>query len=255
MVGVPETGADGVNMRMVQLAFLVIAIALGIRPASAQIAATDSAYLVATTQALLDAITAGDSGLWARQLAPDWFLADEEGHVIAREQFLTGLHPLPDGQQGKLTLTRWHLTGAPNTLVMSYDADEEHHYYGQLLLTRFHITDTYIRSGERWWQLASQVTALPRAITGGPLSPPLAQEYAGVYTLTPDIRMTVAATDSGLTVVRPGGPSQRLYALDDRLFIRHGVRGFWVFERDAAGRVARLVNWRDNNPVVWRREP
>jgi len=43
--------------------------------------------------------------------------------------------------------------------------------------------------------------------------------------------------------------------LDDRLFIRHGVRGFWVFERDPAGAVTRLVNWRDNNAVVWHREP
>jgi hypothetical protein len=38
-------------------------------------------------------------------------------------------------------------------------------------------------------------------------------------------------------------------ALDDRSFIRHRVRGFWVFERDSAG----AVNWRDNNAVVWRR--
>jgi hypothetical protein len=66
--------------------------------------------------------------------------------------------------------------------------------------------------------------------------------------------MAIAAGDSGLTIERQGRPAQRLYALDDRLFIRHGVRGFWVFERDSTGTVTELVNWRDNNPVVWRRQ-
>jgi hypothetical protein len=54
-------------------------------------------------------------------------------------------------------------------------------------------------------------------------------------------------TDSGLVLVRAGREPQALYALDDRLFIRHGVRGFWVFERDSTGAVKDLVNWRDNN--------
>jgi hypothetical protein len=55
-------------------------------------------------------------------------------------------------------------------------------------------------------------------------------------------------------MTRQGGSSKRLHALDDRLFVRHGVRGFWLFERDSTGRVTRLVIWRDNNPVAWRRE-
>ena len=59
----------------------------------------------------------------------------------------------------------------------------------------------------------------------------------------------------GLRMARASRPAERLYALDDRTFIRHGVRGFWLFERDAAGRVARLVNWRDNNAVVWNPAP
>jgi hypothetical protein len=230
-------------------------LALGSRPAVAQLPARDSAYLVTTTQALLDAITAGDSAVWAHHLAPTWVLADEEGQIITRNTFLAGLHPLPAGQEGKLTLSRRHVTGGPAVAVISYDADEEHHYYGHLLLTRFHATDTWVRSGERWLQLASQVTALPRPIAGVPVSARLATEYAGTYTLRPGLSLTVAITDSGLVLARPGRPAQRLHALDDRLFIRHGVRGFWVFERDSSGVVTELVNWRDNNPVVWRRRP
>ena len=220
---------------------------------AAQVAPKDSIYLVATTQALLDAVTAGDSAVWAPHLAPTWFLTDEEGQHMTRVAFLAGFRPLPPGQQGRLRLTNWHLTGGSDVAVMSYDADEEHDFYGQQLKTRFHVTDTYVRRKERWLQLASQVTALPTPIAGKPVDPAAAREYSGTYLLTPDIRLTVTAGDSGLVLEFAGRPPQRLFALEDRIFIRHGVRGFWVFERDPAGAVTELVNWRDNNAVVWRR--
>jgi hypothetical protein len=81
----------------------------------------------------------------------------------------------------------------------------------------------------------------------------LLDEYAGTYTLTADLRLTVEGDSAGLRLIRVSRPPERLYALDDRIFIRHGVRGFWLFERDSAGAVSRLVNWRDNNPVTWQR--
>ena len=65
--------------------------------------------------------------------------------------------------------------------------------------------------------------------------------------------MRLIVDDSGLVMSREGRPSDRLHALDGRIFIRHGMRGFWLFERDTSGAVVRLVNWRDNEPVVWRR--
>jgi hypothetical protein len=133
-------------------------LAAGTRPAVAQLAARDSAYLATTTQALLDAITAGDSTVWARHLAPAWVLADEEGRLITRSTFLAGLHPLPPGQQGKLTLTRRHLTGGPAVAVISYDADEEHHYYGHVLPPRrtwvLGVRARHVRRGHDIGQLA-----------------------------------------------------------------------------------------------------
>jgi hypothetical protein len=224
-------------------------------PAAAQVPATDSIWLVATTQSLLDAVTSGDTSVWASHLAPNWLQATEEGNLVDRTEFLAGLRGLPPGQRGKLTLTRRRLTGDSAVAVLSYDADEWHDFYGQELRTVFHVTDTWIRSGGRWRQLASQVTALPHPIAGVPVPSRLAREYTGRYALTPDIRLSITAGDSGLVMTRQGGSNQRLYALDDRLFVRHGVRGFWLFERDSTGRVTRLVYWRDNNPVIWRREP
>ena len=245
--------------RLVNLGSTTIALAIGLcvapspNPAAAQVTPRDSAFLVTTTQALLDAVTAGDTAVWSRLLAPDWIQADEEGQLFTRSSFLPTLHPLPAGQHGQIVLARWKLTGDARVAVISYDADETHNFYGQLLSTRFHITDTYVRRQGRWWQLGSQVTALPTAIAGIAIAPALAREYAGSYELTPEIHLDVAVRDSGLALERVGRPPERLYALEPRLFIRHGVRGFWVFERDSTGLVTGLVNWRDNNPVTWRR--
>jgi hypothetical protein len=204
---------------------------------------------------MLDAVTSGDTTVWARYLAPEWLEADEEGHYISRADLLAGLHPLPPGQHGTLILDRWRFSGSGTTIVFSYDADEVHDYYGQPLVTTFHSTDTWVRRNGGWWQIATQQTALPRVIAGEPVAREEVMADTGTYLLTPTIRMQVVADDSGFTVGRPGGTPTRLYQLAPGIFVKHGVRGFWVFERDASGRVARLANWRDNNRVAFERQP
>jgi hypothetical protein len=228
------------------------ALAAGPATLHAQVATSDSAFFVSTTQRLLNAITSGDSTVWSPHLAPAWFLTTEEGDHLTRADFLASLRGLPTGQQGKLTLNNVHLVGNAAAAVVSYDADEEHNYYGQVLLTRFHSTDTWVRQAGRWQEIASQTTALPRQIDGKPLPDSLAKDYAGTYRITPELVMTVVVSDSGISMLRDK-QIRRLYALDDHVFIRHGIRGFWVFERDASGKVKQAVNWRDNNPVVWTR--
>jgi hypothetical protein len=221
--------------------------------ARAQVPPADSAALVAVTRTLLDAITAGDSAVWAPRLAPAWFMTDEEGRQLTRAEFLAELHPLPAGQHGMLRLAEWHLAGTPDVAVLSYDIDEDHDFYGQRLHTRFHETDTWVHSAAGWRALASQVIALPTPVDGRSIDSRTLHDYLGTYVLTPEISLVIQADSAGLRLVRGQAPGERLYALDERIFIRHGVRGFWVFERDTAGAVTRLVNWRDNNAVVWRR--
>lgn len=231
----------------------LIALAAAAPGARGQVSPADSAALVRITQDLLDAITAGDSTVWAAQLAPGFFLTDEEGQHLPRAKFLRALHPLPAGQSGSLSLGARHLTGDGRAAVLSYDIAEWHNYYGQELRTRFHATDTWVRGAGGWRLLASQITALPTPVPGRPLPRGVADGYTGTYALTDAITLEIAADDSGLVVRRTARPAERLRALDDRLFVRDGVRGFWVFERDSAGAVTQLVQWRDNNAVVWRR--
>lgn len=222
-------------------------------PVAAQVAPADSADLVALSQRLMDGITSGDTVAWAGALAPDWFLTDEEGNHLDRSAQLAYLHPLPSGQTGTITVTHPRFTGAGDVAVISYDADEVHHYYGQTLVTTFHATDTYVRRAGRWQQIASQVTALPRVVTAVPLRPGAGAEYVGTYALTSEIQMDVAVQDSGLVLVRPGRPGAPLKQLTPGIFVRDHVRGFWVFTRDGSGKVTGLVDWRDNNAVVWTR--
>ena len=227
--------------------------AAGGSAARAQLSPRDSSVLVSITRQIVDAITPGDSLPWARVLAPDWFMIDEEGHRMSRADFLRSMHPLPHGQHGSLSIANWYATGDANVAAVTYDIDEVHDYYGTRLRTRFHATDTYVHRSGRWWQLASQVTALPTPVAGVAVPASRAREYAGTYELTSGVRITVAADDSGLTVASSGGQPRQLYALEARIFVRHGVRGFWVFEHDSTGAVSEVVNWRDNNAIVWRR--
>lgn len=222
-------------------------------PLSAQVAVRDSVFLVDLSQKLMDGITSGDTAVWAGALAPDWFLTDEEGNHLDRGAQLAYLHPLPPGQTGTITVTHPRFTGGRDVAVISYDADEVHHYYGQTLVTTFHATDTYVRRAGRWQQIASQVTALPRVVTSLPLLAGKGAEYVGTYALTPEIRMDVAVQDSGLVLVRAGRPPAPLKQLTSGIFVRDHVRGFWVFTRDGTGTVTGLVDWRDNNVVVWTR--
>lgn len=232
---------------------LLLLLLVGPLPASAQVAPADSAALFGVTQRLMDAITEGDSAVWSAHLSSRWFITDEEGRHLTRAEFLPELRGLPPGQSGRLEIGDRHLVGGPGVAVLSYDINEWHDFHGQELRTRFHATDTWVREDGGWKMLASQVTALPTAIGGRPVARRLLASYAGTYALTPDITLRIVASDSGLMLARGSRPPERLYALDDRIFIRHGVRGFWLFERDAAGRVTHLANWRDNNKVSWKR--
>ncbi|HEU0299783.1 MAG TPA: hypothetical protein VFR37_10020, partial [Longimicrobium sp.] len=62
---------------------------------------------VRVTQSMLDAITAGDSSVWAPHLAPEWFIIDEEGNRLSRADFLPELRGLPPGQSGVLRVADW----------------------------------------------------------------------------------------------------------------------------------------------------
>jgi hypothetical protein len=241
-------------MRVVRWFSAMVMFGAAGAPLAAQVSPPDSVALVDATQSMMNAVTSGDSSVWAPYLAPYWFMVDEEGRHISRAEFLAELHPLPAGQHGSITVNNPRLIATGSVIVLSYDCDEVHDFYGQRLITKFHATDTWVRNGRGWRQIATQVTALPTLIPGMRVADKILRRYAGRYALTPDVELAVTVGDSGLLLGRPGQPANSLFALDDHIFIRHGVRGFWVFEPDSTGTITKLVNWRDNNAVVWSRQ-
>jgi hypothetical protein len=231
--------------------FLLASIAA---PVAAQVPPADSAWLVATTQSLLDAVTSGDTAIWAPQLAPDWFQATEEGEIVDRAEFLAGLRALPRGQKGK---SHPHPPSSHRQLRR-----------GRAQLRRGRVA-RLLRPGaanglphHRHLDSLRRTMAAARVAGHGPAPPDSGR------TCAPAARTRVCGSlcphlgnppdDRGHRFRSRDDPAGWLepavHALDDRLFVRHGVRGFWLFERDSSGRVTGLVNWRDNNPVAWRRE-
>ncbi len=100
------------------VAAIALLLTTGPAAATAQVAAADSAAFLAVTQRLMDAITNGDSAIWAAHLSPRWFITDEEGRHLTRTEFLPELRGLPPGQSGRLEVTRHQLVGGPNVAVM-----------------------------------------------------------------------------------------------------------------------------------------
>lgn len=79
------------SRRVLCLILPALSLALATPAARAQLSRSDSSAIVATTRRLLDAITDGDSSVWAPYLSPSWFLIDEEGRRLTRAEFLRGL--------------------------------------------------------------------------------------------------------------------------------------------------------------------
>jgi hypothetical protein len=65
---------------------LLLTIASVAHAATRAPAPPDSIWLLRTTNAMVDAITIGDSTAWAPYLARDWFITDEEGGEKCRQR-------------------------------------------------------------------------------------------------------------------------------------------------------------------------
>jgi hypothetical protein len=142
-----------------------------------------------------------------------------------------------------------------NVIVLSHRDREELELYGQKLITWFHSTDTWAKSQDGQWRLvAAQVMAIPNERKPIVVSPKKLDAYVGQYKLAPDVTYTVTREGEKLFGQRPGRAREELLPLCVDTFYRKGVwRGEKVFERNANGRVVRLLDRRENNDLVWKK--
>jgi hypothetical protein len=163
------------------------------------------------------------------------------------------LTPLPKAYHGSIKMGEPKVMARENVIVLSHRDREELELYGQKLVTYFHSTDTWSKSPDGQWRLvAAQVMAIPNERKPIAVSPNKLNEYIGQYKLAPDLTYTVTREGDKLFGQRTGRAKEELLPLYADTFYRKGVwRGEKVFERDAGGRVIRLLDRRDNNDLVW----
>ena len=221
-------------------------------------AADDPALAVllkARTQAMSDAIPIADKAVWDTALDPAVMYVTENDIVMDKAAVMADLVPLPAGLVGKAIITDYRLQRYGDMAIATYIADEGLDYHGQHIQTHFRITDTWALRPAGWRIVGSQTLAVlddPPAIA---LPQTKLADYAGRYTLTPDIHYVVRVADGKLLGLRDGGKEVALVAeAPDLFFVAGSPRSRKVFVRDAAGRVIGFGDRREGHDIMWKRE-
>jgi len=214
------------------------------------------AELRQSTQALLDAIAPGNVEVWNRLLDDAALQVDENDVVRNKAQVLAALKPLAPGLTGHLRIDQFQVTRRAEVAVVTHEDDEYLDYYGQIIRSRFRMTDTWILTPAGWRELASQVLAVLK-------DPPLQQldtavlcGYAGQYQLNKEIVASIRCENDGLVVERAGQSQRHFRAeLTDVFFEPGQPRTRRIFSRDRLGRITGFVDRREGRDVQWTMVP
>jgi hypothetical protein len=205
------------------------------------------------TQALLDAIAPGDVAVWDRLLDPKAIQVDEDDTVRTKPRILADLKPLGPGLAGNLRIDDFRVALYDDVAVVTHEDKEYLDYHGQVIHSRFRMTDTWRKTPDGWRQIASQVLAVQQDPPSIPFDGKQCP-YAGRYTLTDDIVATIDCRGQGLTVERAGKPPRTFLAEAPDLFFEPGFpRTRRIFQHDADGKVTGFVDRREGRDIVWKR--
>jgi Domain of unknown function (DUF4440) len=230
-----------------------LALCLFASPGVAQPA--DDAWFLATTQALMDAVTSGDPKVWERALAADCTVTNEDGDVFDKARMLKDLTPLPPGFSGEIKVRELTVKHLGDAAVVHYWLDEREQIFGQTLRTTYVETDTYRRTGNTWQVLAMHTTVVPRDLE--PLQPdpsawpPLLGDYA--YSEQATSRYHVFMRDG---VLYGGGNEKtatRLIPLAPLVYYQQGSIHLLIFVRDPGGAVNEVRELHKYNEVRMQR--
>jgi hypothetical protein len=235
---------------------LALALACTLARAAPESAADTERTLKAATQEMLDAIAPGHAAVWEHWLDAAVIQVDENDVVRSKAEILKELQPLPKGLVGHLKIAEWRLALAGDVAVVTHEDDETLDYFGQMLRSRFRMTDTWHRTPQGWRLLGSQVLAVhqdPPAVT---LDPATLCAYAGRYVLTPEISATARCDGDKLVFQREGRPDRVfLPELKDQFFEPGYPRSRRLFQRDVAGAITGFVDRREERDIHWTRAP
>jgi ketosteroid isomerase-like protein len=212
------------------------------------------AKLRGDTQMLLDAIAPGDVAVWDKLLDPAALQVDENDVVRGKSEVLAELKPLGPGLVGHLAIDDFRVTVSGDVAVVTHEDNETLEYHGQLLLSRFRMTDTWHKTPNGWRQLASQALAVLQDPPSVSLDRTTLCSYTGQYALTNAILANIRCAGDKLLVERAGRPQRTLLPEVKDVFFEPGQpRTRRIFKRDARGRVTSFVDRREARDVLWKR--
>jgi hypothetical protein len=232
---------------------LALALAIVCSTSAAAQPAVDS-ELRHDTQSLLDAIAPGDTATWNRLLDSRAIQVDENDVVRNKTEILANLQPLPAGLAGHLDIDDFRVVAEGDLAVVTHEDNEYLNYHGQVILSRFRMTDTWVRSASGWHLLAEQVLAVLKDPPAMHMEHAVLCGYAGQYALTPEIVAQVRCADDHLVVARQGRPDRTFLPESPDVFFEPGQpRTRRMFQRDAQGHVTGFVERREARDVLWKR--
>ncbi|PTR34296.1 uncharacterized protein DUF4440 [Luteibacter sp. OK325] len=235
------------------LALCTLSLLTGCFAVSAEDApATLTRQLVASTQALVDAIPKGDRATWQRLLADDAVLVDEFGRVTHKADTIASLHPFPEGFSGSIELREAHVTQHGNTATLQVEEYEQETVFGQKLTVRYQALLTYVKEGSDWKLIGYADVTLPTEPPRVDVKNVRADDYAGTYRYAPSRAWTVVNKNGGLSyTTHAGGTPNMLEPLGGDIFMgSDDERNILIFRRGVDGKVDKVIERRKFNDLT-----
>jgi len=232
----------------VALVFGLFAVAQAAAPSAAE---TELRKIV---QEMLDAVAPGNADVWRRYLHERVLRVDENGAVQTKEELLKEFAPLPPGLVGRAKVDTFKIELHDEVAVVAFEIQEHLDYHGQIMRSRFRVSDTWLKTAQGWQLLAEQVAAVLKDPPSVKLTQQQLCEYNGSYALTTEITVTLRCTQDGFTSERSGRlATQYLAEVPDVFFVAGQPRTRRIFTRDAQGKVVGFVDRREGEDVRWTR--
>ena len=209
--------------------------------------------LVRRTQELFDAVAPGDPAPFKKYFAEDAMFFDEKGRSMDKAALVKDVQPLPKGYSGSIKIVRPKSHIEDNVAILSYDLDEIEVVFGQKLTARYHETDTWMRRGSKWQIVAAQVLRYYEDPAPGKADTSKFPDYVGTYQLSAERTIHVTADNGHLYEQRNGRAREELIPEASDIFFRKGVEGRTLFGYGDEGKVATLIDRRNNEDIIWQK--
>lgn len=241
-------------MKYYRLKILLSSIVmLSINYCMAQSDSTEKAnQIIKLEQKLADALPV-DSVLWSKYTDPKWYIVNEDGSVMFKQEFLKTFGPFPKQISLNVKVIKPVFSFHNNIAVINYVADEHETAYGQKLHTTYSTMDTWYKTDTSWVMLSMlnfEIPALPPAIK---VDSKTLQQYTGTYKLTDEKLAVIILKNDTLFVQKNKGKTEALLPETINVFFREAdTRGRKIFVKNENGQMLMLER-RNGQDLVWKR--